>query len=133
MNYLEHYHKTMEAEITKLSKLIDELQGLDNEIQRMYSDIARLTKRREYLVQLYVKLAPYYKIEYMAEENGEEYTYSSFFGYKHDFQWYVERAKARLCAKNFRLTKAYIWENIPHDDVNKELIGLYEPKLILTK
>lgn len=116
------------------NKVLDILNRIDIvniQIEEASKLLIEMRTLKSELVKQYEKEVPYYKIEYIAKD-GEEYTYRSYKGYRHNLQWYYDRAKAVLFKDNTPIIKAYIWEGIPYEDTEKELIGLYEPKLILT-
>lgn len=115
----------------KVLDILNEIGDIDRQIQKVSDLLARMRASKLELVEQYKKEAPYYKIEYISKDS-EEYTYRSYKGYRHNFQWYYDQAKAVLSKDNTPIIKAYIWEGIPYEDTEKELIGLYEPKLILT-
>ena len=51
-----------------------------------------------------------------------------------DFRFSTERIKQKALAfiKHFGYQKAYIFTNIPVEDIEKELIGLYKPEFTIT-
>lgn len=68
----------------------------------------------------------HYKIEWFNDSNTCE---RNHYDCRFNLQHYISKAKAYM--NHFGYKKAYIFENISYEDVNKELINLYKPSIIL--
>lgn len=124
----------------RILKLSNEISRLSGEIIHLSNQMESLVKEKNALLDEWVKEQPYFKVEWIADENGE-YTYTSHRGFRRDLQYYIDSAKSKMRIVNervdkgylnSRLIKAYVWQNIPYEDIEKELIGLYEPTVIIT-
>lgn len=124
--------------IFKLSRMMESIRNRLNELSK---ETDELNKEYKELLDEWVKEQPYFKVEFMAEDSNGEYTYLSTNGFRFDLDHWVKSAKSRMKVLNDRvvagkritvITKAYVWENIPYKDIEKELIGLYEPTVVIT-
>lgn len=118
------------------------MNEINERLQELAQETDELTKKYNQLLKEWVIQQPHFKIEYIAEDADGEYTFGSGGGdFRFDLQHYVDNAKAKLkffSIRKFRfkehtkITKAYVWKNVPYEDIEKELIGLYEPTVIIT-
>jgi hypothetical protein len=117
------------------------MNAINERLQELAQETEELTKKYNQLLEEWAIQQPYFKIEYIAEDADGEYTFGSGGGdFRFDLQHYVDKAKAKLkffsrrrpvFKQRTQITKAYVWENIPYEDIEKELIGLYEPAVVI--
>lgn len=122
--------------------LLNVMNATNERLQELAQDVDELTKKYNQLLKEWRIQQPHFKIEYIAEDADGEYTFGSSCGdFRFDLQHYVDKAKDKLkffsrrrlrFKQRTQITKAYVWENIPYEDIEKELIGLYKPTVIIT-
>lgn len=112
-------------------KTKDKQQLIKEQIQDLFTIIDNLEHLKSKLADLYVLVSPHYKIEFVVKykDDEDEYTYKSRIGYRFTLRDYIDRAEAEVnhLAERYPFVKAYIWQNIPYEEVNEELLGKYEP------
>lgn len=125
----------------RIFKLDRMMESIKNRLSELSKETDVLNKEYKELLDEWVKEQPYFKVELMAEDSNGEYTYLSTNGFRFDLDHWVKSAKSRMKVLNDRvvagkritvITKAYVWKDVSYKDIDKELIGLYKPTVIIT-